>query len=149
MHAKIHHSNTYSLYCKWSFRKQKKGNEGNLQSPVTALPENRWLESKTDTQTHPHTTRASENGGEEHGLTIAVGRKMFPRGWKRGHSATNQTKKSLIAPKAWLSGSWKERRRISQSGLRTSAASKALKLLGPPDEAERGEVSKYFGLHAS
>lgn len=65
MHAKIHHTNTYRLYCKWSFRKQKKGNEGNLQSPVTALPENRWLESKTDTQTHPHTTRASENGGEE------------------------------------------------------------------------------------
>ncbi len=88
-------------------------------------------------------------GKKEHALTIAVGRKMIPRGWKRGHSATNQTKKSLIAPKAWLSGSWKGRRCISQSGLRTSAVSKALKLLGPPDEAERGEVSKYFGLHAS
>lgn len=43
-----------------------KGNEGNLQSPVTALPENRWLENKTYTQTHPHTTRVSKNGEEEH-----------------------------------------------------------------------------------
>lgn len=38
----------------------------------------------------------------EHWLTIAAGRRLFPRKWKRGHSATNQTKKSLIAPQAQL-----------------------------------------------
>lgn len=46
----------------------------------------------------------SDKRGEkmERGLTIAADRRLFPREWKRGHSATNQTKKSLIAPQALL-----------------------------------------------
>lgn len=131
-----------NLYCKWSFRKQKKETREISRAPwQLCLRIDGWRARQTHQHTHIQqgcqkmVERNICEGKKKHGLTIAVGRKMFPMGWKRGHSATNQTKKSLIAPKAWLSGSWKGRRRISQSGLRTSAVSKALKLLGPLDEA--------------
>lgn len=133
-----------SLHCKWSFRKQKKETREISRAPwQLCLRIDGWRARQAHKHTHIqqgiHHQKMVERticeGNKKHGLTIAGGRKMFPMGWKRGHSATNQTKKSLIAPKAWLSGSWKGRRRISQSGLRTSAVSKALKLLSPLDEA--------------